>query len=135
MLAELILDGFDLDGILAPLPTISKHVRERGFAHIERLVRRLSRLTRPSFASRKSGLGCAKVLKRANSTVQVGSSAEKRKIQAEEAYSVVKGFDPEKHYILLDDVWTTGSSMLAAARKLRSAGAQHVDILVIAKTV
>ena len=72
---------------------------------------------------------------RANSTVQVGASAEQRARQAQEAYVVKPGFDPDKRYILLDDVWTTGSSMLAAAQKLRSCGAQWVDILVIAKTV
>mgnify|MGYP003552232948 FL=1 len=67
--------------------------------------------------------------------MQVGASAEQRARQAQEAYTLKSGFDPEKHYILLDDVWTTGSSMLAAAQKLRSEGAQKIDILVIAKTV
>jgi predicted amidophosphoribosyltransferase len=67
--------------------------------------------------------------------VQVGASAEKRKKQAQEAYALRADFDPDLHYVLVDDVWTTGSSMLAAAQKLRSCGAQHVDILVIAKTV
>lgn len=135
MLAELILDGFDLDGILAPLPTISKHVRERGFGHIEYLLHRLSKLSRHNRRSRKVHLACAKILKRANSSVQVGASAVKRKIQAQKAYEVAKGFNPDKHYVLVDDVWTTGSSMFAAAQKLRSLGAQCVDILVIAKTV
>lgn len=135
VLAELILESFDVnDGIIVPLPTISKHIRERGFAHIEFLATKLSSFSRQR-QSLRSYLACAKILKRANSTVQVGASAEKRKIQAEEAYSVAKGFDPSKHYILVDDVWTTGSSMLAAAQKLRSLGAQNVDILVIAKTV
>jgi len=136
VLAELIVDNisFNEDAVLVPLPTIRRHIRERGFAHIEILATKLSSFSRQR-QSLRSYLACAKILKRANSTVQVGSSAEKRKIQAEEAYSVAKGFDPEKRYILLDDVWTTGSSMLAAAQKLRSEGAQHVDILVIAKTV
>ena len=75
------------------------------------------------------------MLKRVNCTVQVGSSAEQRKDQASKAYEVAKGFDLDKHYVLVDDVWTTGSSMMAAAQKLRSLGAQHVDILVIAKTI
>lgn len=135
MLAELILDGFDLDGILAPLPTISKHVRERGFAHIERLAVSLCKFSRHKGRSRKTYISCARVLKRVNSSVQVGSSAEQRKDQASKAYEVAKGFNPDKHYVLVDDVWTTGSSMFAAAQKLRSLGAQCVDILVIAKTV
>lgn len=135
VLAELILNTFDLDGVLVPLPTISKHVRERGFGHIEYLLHRLSKLSRQNRRSRKVHLACAKILKRVNATVQVGANAEKRKIQAQKAYEAIKNFDPSKRYILVDDVWATGSSMLAAAQKLRSLGAQHVDILVIAKTV
>ena len=117
--AELILRTFAFgnDTVFVPLPTISKHVRERGFGHIEYLLRRLSR----GDGRRRA---CAKVLKRVNLTVQ-----------AAKAYELVKNFDPNKHYILVDDVWTTGSSMLAAAQKMRSQGAQKVDILVIAKTV
>lgn len=129
VLARLIVDniGFNEDAVLVPLPTIRRHIRERGFAHIESLAVRLSKLS-PRLSS-------ARVLRRVNSSVQVGASAEMRAKQAQEAYAVKPGFDPEKRYILLDDVWTTGSSMLAAAQKLRSEGAQNVDILVIAKTV
>ena len=137
VLADLLIESFKFENnsILVPLPTISKHIRERGFAHIEFLASRICKLSRHKRQSTRAYISCVKLLMRVNSSVQVGSSAEKRKIQAEEAYSVAKGFDPNKHYILLDDVWTTGSSMLAAAQKLRSLGAQYVDILVIAKTV
>lgn len=128
--AELILQTFDFDNdtVFVPLPTISKHVRERGFGHIEYLLQRLS-------WDDGRRLACAKVLKRVNSTVQVGSSSEKRKTQAAKAYELVKNFNPNQHFILVDDVWTTGSSMLAVAQKMRSQGAQKVDILVITKTV
>ena len=134
-LAELILSAFGLDGILVPLPTISMHIRERGFGHIDHLAVSLCKFSRHKGRSRKTYISYARVLKRVNCTVQVGSSAEQRKDQASKAYEVTKGFNPDKHYILVDDVWTTGSSMLAAAQKLRSRGAQHVDILAIAKTV
>lgn len=137
VLAELIVEkvAFDEDVVLVPLPTIRRHIRERGFAHIERLASRICKLSRHKRRSDKACITCAQVLCRANSTVQVGASAEQRARQAKEAYMLKSGFDPEKHYILLDDVWTTGSSMLAAAQKLRSEGAQKIDILVIAKTV
>ena len=137
VLAELIADniGFNEDAVLVPLPTIRRHIRERGFAHIECLASRICKHSRHKRQSRRACISCAKLLVRANSTVQVGASAEQRARQAQEAYAVKPGFDPDKRYILLDDVWTTGSSMLAAAQKLRSEGAQQVDILVIAKTV
>ena len=55
-------------------------------------------------------------LARDKTAVQVGSSAERRLKQAKEAYRINSKvtLDLESHYLLLDDVWTTGASMRAA---------------------
>lgn len=74
------------------------------------------------------------MIERANNTVQVGASNEKRKVQAKEAYIVSQKLNPLKTYILLDDVWTTGSSMMAAYEKIFQAGARKIVIAVIAKS-
>ncbi len=116
---------FNNDDVVVPLPTIQKHVRERGYGHIELLAR---------YLSRNSPVKIEKLLVRAKNTVQVGSSSEKRKQQAKEAYALGGKIDPSKNYYLLDDVWTTGSSMLSAVKILCSAGAQYVNIIVLAKT-
>ena len=93
--------------VIVPLPTIRKHIRERGFDHIGRLARDFSEI---------SGVPVLPLLSRANSAVQVGSSAKKRLEQAKGAYIIDSkvDFNPESHFILLDDVWTTGASMRAA---------------------
>ena len=68
------------------------------------------------------------MIERANNTVQVGASNEKRKVQAKEAYIVRRKLDPLKTYMLLDDVWTTGSSMMAAYEKnLPGGGPEDCD--------
>lgn len=50
------------------------------------------------------------------------------------AYGVQK-IDADKKYLLVDDVWTTGSSMRAACEEMQKAGAKNIEIAVIAKSV
>ena len=110
--------------VVVPLPTISKHIRERGFDHTAVLARRLAKL---------GGWRYSSLLRRRNRTVQVGKDAETRRRQAGEAYEVSGVLDSEKTYLLVDDVWTTGATMSAAAKKLREAGASKVYAVVACK--
>lgn len=93
--------------VIVPLPTISRHIRERGFDHIGFLCDKMAA---------KYGFKVERLLERANSAVQVGSSAEQRLEQARRAYRIASGvhLDEKSHYLLVDDVWTTGASMRAA---------------------
>lgn len=102
------------DLVVVPLPTIGRHVRERGFDHTLALAR---------YLAKRRGWRCERVLGRAADTVQVGTKAAEREAQAARAYEVVSIIDPEMRYLLLDDVWTTGASMRAAAEVLCAAGA------------
>ena len=45
---------------------------------------------------------------------------------------IQKEADSDVNYLLLDDVWTTGASMLAAEKVMRAAGAKKVMGVVIA---
>lgn len=126
-LAELMAERLgDLRGVkIIPLPTIRKHVRERGFDTMGRLARTLAQ---------KTGAEIVRILVRKNNCVQVGASEEQRKIQAETAYGLRGVINGDSEYLLFDDVWTTGSSMLAACRVLRGGGAKNLRIAVLAKT-
>lgn len=126
VLAEMMAECIDLDNaVIVPLPTISKHIRDRGFDHTSLLARKIAKI---------KGWKCESVLLRVNNTVQVGSSAEKRQRQAREAYMVRGSLNAEKLYLLLDDVWTSGSSMMAAYEKIFQAGARKIAIAVLAKS-
>lgn len=138
--------GGDLsDAVVVPLPTIRKHIRMRGFDHAKRLAEELSL---------RRGWQVVPLLKRVNKTVQVGADEETRQRQAAQAYAmdwekareeklvierISNGHEAEalcsKNYLLLDDVWTTGSSMRAAAKKLREAGAEKIYGVVIEITL
>lgn len=65
--------------------------------------------------------------------MQVGSSVEKRRLQARDAYAA-EGVSVDARYLLVDDVWTTGSSMMAACEAMREAGAKNLAIAVIARS-
>lgn len=108
--------------VLVPLPTIRKHIRERGFDHTLRLCFELE-----NFLSKKlEGLGVKveyeDLLVRKNKTVQVGKEKKERMKQAEKAYGIRDGvkIENETLYIFVDDVTTTGAS-LAAAKKILQA--------------
>lgn len=109
--------------VVVPLPTIGRHVRERGFDHTLVLAKGLAK---------RRGWKCERVLGRAANTVQVGAKAADREAQAKKAYEVVGKVDKNKSYLLLDDVWTTGASMLAAEKVLRDAGADEVYAAALA---
>lgn len=110
---------------LVPLPTIRRHIRERGFDHVGKIV---------EYLARESGAKIERVLARAKNCVQVGASEERRREQAREAYRLVGRVDGETRYLLVDDVWTTGSSMRAACELVRSGGAKKIEVALLAKT-
>ena len=128
--ARTVHDGNEVDEdevILVPLPTIMKHIRERGFDHMMLLAREVCRLA--DFEK----VRVEPILVRLNKTVQVGKSAEVRLVQARRAYGLKNGakINLNARYVLFDDVWTTGASMRAAAEVLRMAGVQKIESLVL----
>ena len=111
--------------VLVPLPTATHHIRSRGFDHTLLLAKHLGKLRH---------LKIERVLIRNKNTVQVGASEKERLSQAKEAYILnpkIK-IDPEKTYILLDDVWTTGASIMSAKKLLEKSGAKNFIITILA---
>jgi len=111
---------------IVPLPTISSHVRARGLDHTLLIAKRLKKL-RPEYRIEK-------LLIRAGDSVQVGTDSKTRQIQASSAYAINPRLTirPSAHYLLLDDVWTTGASMKASINVLRHAGVVNLSSIIIA---
>lgn len=111
--------------VVVPLPTIHRHIRERGLDHTYLIAKHLAKLRHYSVQ---------KLLLRDRNTVQVGASRKDRLIQAKSAYQInprIK-INPDTTYILFDDVWTTGASIKAAVEKLRQAGVRKIIIAILA---
>ena len=105
--------------VLVPLPTIRKHIRERGFDHTLRLCFELENFLQKRLDDFGISVEYQSLLARKNKTVQVGKEKKERMKQAEKAYGIREGIKIENKtlYILVDDVTTTGAS-LAAAKKI-----------------
>ena len=118
--------------VLVPLPTIRKHIRERGFDHTLRLCFELENFLQKRLEKLGIKVEYEDLLVRKNKTVQVGKEKKERMKQAEKAYRIRDGMKIESKtlYILVDDVTTTGAS-LAAAKKILQA--DHVWAAVLMK--
>ena len=108
--------------VLVPLPTIRKHIRERGFDHTLRLCFELENFLQKRLDDLGVSVEYQSLLVRKNKTVQVGKEKKERVKQAEKAYGIRDGvkIENETLYIFVDDVTTTGAS-LAAAKKILQA--------------
>ena len=122
---DAITPQFQENTVIIPLPTVSYHIRNRGFDHTLLLAKKLARLRK---------INVQKMLIRANNTTQVGSSRSKRLIQAKTAYKLNPKLKINQNttYVLLDDVWTTGASMMSAYNILLEAGAKRIAIIILA---
>lgn len=121
---EPTLDAAD---VVLPMPLSALRLSERGYNQALLLARRLSPVkTRADVLLRIQDTPAQHTLKR-----------QQRLSALDHAFAVdpllihlVKG----AHVVLVDDVMTTGASLHAAARVLRSAGASHLTGLVLART-
>ena len=120
-----ILPEFDCEVRIVPLPTIGKHIRERGLDHTYLVARELAKIRQYKVQ---------KVLRRTRSTVQVGSGRKKRLKQAAEAYeiNVKQKINSDALYLLLDDVWTTGATMKAAIKKMQTLEIKKIVAVLMA---
>ncbi len=109
-----------------PIPLHSRRKRWRGFNQAEILCHSLSE---------HLSLPCANVLVRCKPTaVQKNLKKEARQKNIADAFKLAPGADiHNKNIILIDDVATTGATLLEAAKILKRNGADKVFCLTIAR--
>lgn len=111
---------------IVPVPIHWRKLLVRGFNQSRLLASELARRT---------GIPVESPLQRAkHSAPQVGMSRAQRRRNVIGAFSVRKAASVEgRRYLLIDDVFTTGSTVNAAARALKKAGAARVSVLTLAR--
>lgn len=110
--------------VVVPIPTIAKHVRIRGYDHTNLIARAVAR---------RRGLTKAKLLRRKTNSVQLGATARQRSQQADRAYECRDLLSRDVPYLLIDDIATTGATLVAAAKCLQKAGATTIIAAVVAR--
>ncbi|MDB5183852.1 MAG: putative Phosphoribosyltransferase [Candidatus Saccharibacteria bacterium] len=110
--------------IIVPIPTVSSHIRQRGYDHMLLIARHLGRL-------RKMPVSTA--LTRNTTTKQRDASRSQRISQAKAAFSCNTALDSQATYLLIDDVVTTGATMKYATQTLLDAGAGTVWVATISR--
>lgn len=110
--------------IIVPVPTIASHIRQRGYDHTLRIARELARLR---------SLRVSPLLRHVGSNVQRGKSKRVRLEQAETSYHCPTSLNPDRTYLLIDDIVTTNATLRSCAAELRRAGARHVWVAVVAR--
>ncbi len=112
--------------VIVPVPTVSGHIRERGYDHMLLIAR---------YVAKKRNLKYERLIVRKTATKQRQSTAIQRAKQAKSAFEIRGKIDSDKIYLLIDDVVTTGATIKYSAKALRDAGAKNVWVAVVARQV
>lgn len=127
VLADLLLtrvSELPSNTVIVPLPTVSAHIRQRGYDHIDLIARRFAK---------KRQLKLQAAIERVGSDKQRGATRAQRIAQAKKAFRVQGALDPSVPYLLIDDVVTTGASLKYATLALYEAGAREIWVAAIAR--
>ncbi len=109
---------------VVPIPLSGKRRRQRGFNQAELVARKVAkRMNLPVYG---------RLLIRTRDTkAQKGLNDQERKNNLKRAFKTRKNKVQLNHILLIDDIYTTGSTMNEAAKELKRAGAEQVYCLSI----
>ena len=117
--------------ILIPVPLHKSRLRQRRFNQAALLARALSRLSGIPYETET-------LLRKKNTPSQGGQTFLGRRRNVSGAFMIPPKYKPQiegKRIALIDDVYTTGSTLTACARTLKRANAAGVDALTLMRVV
>jgi ComF family protein len=116
-----------LDATLVPVPLHATKLRQRGYNQSERIAHCLCQSTEG-----RSEVKNLLVRIKFTST-QTRLNREERNRNVKNAFALSKDavVIPDRQYILIDDVFTTGSTLNACAAVLRKAGAERIKVATL----
>lgn len=135
MMAEWMLRASDgavaaCDGLI-PVPLHRTRLFSRKFNQAAELGRHLARLSGKPLLP-------ATLVRVKRTTQQVGLGARARQDNVRRAFAIGRNREPDvfgRRLVLIDDVYTTGATVAAAARVLKKAGAAEVTVLTFARAL
>lgn len=129
-IAELLdatLPYFSENITIVPIPTIAPHIRQRGFDHTKLIAKNLAKIRGWDAES--------SLLMRRENSIQHGLNARDRKTQAAKAFMVNTQKPIPCEIALIDDIYTTGATLAAAAKLLRKSGVQVIHVAIVARQI
>lgn len=118
----------DADYII-PVPLHSSRLIKRRFNQSALLAKSIAKHVGVEFA--------ADILFRTRATESQGGKSPKGRARNVRGAFAVKAQQriKDKHIVLIDDVMTTGATLQSCARTLKRAGASHIDVVTLARTI
>jgi ComF family protein len=134
LLAEAV-SGLELFGIerpvVVPVPLHARKLRQRGFNQSELIAQEFIKL-----ASGKMTLQCGVLQRRRETKSQIGLTRHQRRENIRGAFIIAR---PQeiigREVLLVDDVFTTGTTVSECSRVLLRAGAAKVFVATVARTL
>jgi len=113
--------------ILVPVPLHPVKLRERGYNQSEKVAKTLENATKGR--SKVQNL----LIRTLFTQTQTRLNREQRHQNVKNAFALAPNavVIPHNQYILVDDVFTTGSTLNACARTLRDAGAKQLKVVTL----
>jgi ComF family protein len=126
--------GIDL---VVPVPLHVKRFRKRGFNQSLLLVGHWDRWAGSLDQGKwRLEIGCRLLVRTRQTQPQTGLNRKNRLENIKNAFAVVKPEDVrDKRILLVDDVFTTGTTVDECAKALQRAGARQVDVLTVARAL
>jgi ComF family protein len=119
--------------VVVPVPLHARKLRQRGFNQSELIARAALKL-RPS--PDRLTLNPHVLQRRRETQSQTGLSSHQRRENVRGAFAVVKPAEvAHRKVLLVDDVFTTGTTVSECARILRRAGASAIYVATVARTL
>lgn len=111
--------------LITSVPTITRHIRQRGFDHAQLIAQHLAK---------GRIIPYQELLHRQGQSAQLGNTRAERLRGIKGQIYVDESLDLKaKKILLVDDVLTTGATISECARVLRKAGAKSVDAAIFAR--
>lgn len=122
-----VLHDLDTPDFILPVPLHLKRLRERGFNQALLLARNL-------FPREKEKISYDILVRKANTSSQTGLGGKERRRNLRNAFVVEKASKiVGKKVLILDDVFTTGTTADECAKALKTAGCRKVEVLTICR--
>lgn len=117
------------DAIITYVPMYVKKEKERGFNQAEIIARELGK---------KAGAPVVRLLEKTKETPgQASLNKEQRLINLKNTFIILErpGLSREQNVLLVDDVYTTGTTMEECRKVLYKAGFRNINYFTLARTV